>query len=214
VTSVAEIQRRLASEFEQQGWEYDLTAGRAIAEAASRAARVDPDALARSVPSSFLVANSIDRARLARAIHRAIGDATVTSDDTERVLVFSDSRKFVLNIGDGAQISHSNFNVGGSLIDVSANGSREQVLEAVTALVAAGLSGNWDSDAAIALGQVVDSRGDIDYLEIEAAAREVTEADPSVGRISSLMTSVAASGLGGALSTGIVAALSAVLSNL
>ncbi len=55
------IQRLLAAEFEQRGWEYDLLVGRALAEEISRKGDLDSMRLARLVPSSFLA-----RARASR----------------------------------------------------------------------------------------------------------------------------------------------------
>lgn len=55
------IQRLLAAEFEQRGWEYDLVVGRALAEEISRKGELDSTRLARLVPSTFLA-----RARASR----------------------------------------------------------------------------------------------------------------------------------------------------
>jgi hypothetical protein len=210
----AEARSRLAAEFDNRGWEYDLTAGRAVLEAAE-AGESDSAALAERIPATFLAKNRADRADVVRAIERALGGRGVKAEEQPATVVIND-HSYKVDIGSGAQISGSNINIGpGTQVNIDASADRDEVLAGVAAIVRAGLTGDWNDDAARALAQAVGARDDIatdDIREITAAVAE--DAQPSRGRAREMLDKVTASGLGGALATGISAGLGQVIAHL
>jgi len=209
----SELQRLLAVEFDQRGWQYDLDTAHSLVDEAVRRGAVDAQALAARVPTAFLRRNHTDRDALARAIERAIGgrvpepehDATVT-------LVAQDNRQFHLSMGPGAQITDSNVNVGGTQINIQPGADKDDLLAGVRAIVRAGLTTEWDPHAARALSRALEGRVDIEYTEVEEVTAEVVKEEATTQRRArDFMSKVAASGLGGALSAGIMAGAAQVL---
>lgn len=214
--SASELQRLLAVEFDQRGWQYDLDTAHSMVEEAIRTGAVDGEALAARAPVAFLRRNHTDRDALARAIERAIGGRLPMLEQHAAVtLVAQDNRQYHLSMAQGAQISGSNVDVGGTQINIQPSAGRDELLEGVRALVRAGLRANWDVDAAHALGRALEGRDDIDYTDVEEVTAEVVKEEaPSKRPIRDFMTKVAASGLSGAMTAGIVAGASQVLSLL
>jgi hypothetical protein len=123
---------------------------------------------------------------------------------------------YSVNIGPGAQISGSNINIGpGTQLNIDAAADRDEVLAGVAAIVRAGLTGDWNDDAARALAEAIGARDDIATDDIREITAEVVEhAQPSRGRAREMLEKVTASGLGGALATGISAGLGQVIAHL
>lgn len=208
----AEAERRLAVEFEREGWEYDLVLGRSIVEGAERQGSVDSASLARLVPAAFLDRYDATREDVAVVIAHALGeDARVGRGDESTSLVIN-NQTYNVSLG-GAQLTHSNLNIGpGTQINVNASARKDEVLAAVVAIVAAGLAGDWNLEAARELAAAVDARDDITLQDIEHATREAAETEQlDKGRIRDLLERIAVSGVGGALATGIVAVLGGLL---
>jgi CHAT domain-containing protein len=67
----ADLQRRLAAEFDRRGWEYDLLVGPALVDEVLRQSAVDPVALARIVSSDFRRGVRASADDVADAISRA-----------------------------------------------------------------------------------------------------------------------------------------------
>jgi hypothetical protein len=209
----AEARARLAAEFEKRGWEYDLTTGRSVLGAAE-AGESDPSAVARRVPGEFLARNRVTRPEVAAVIERALQGQAVREEERPATIVIED-HSYNVNLA-GAQLSHSNVNVGpGTQINVDASARKDDVLAAVAALVAAGLAGDWNGEAARGLATAVDARDDITVAEIQEATTEAVKAQaPRQGRVRELVERVATSGLGGVLATGISVGLGEAISHL
>jgi hypothetical protein len=204
----ADIQRRIATEFERNGWEYDLTIGTDLVAAIDRAGGVDGRSLAQRVPTDFLVRNTATREAVADAIERAVGGASIgRAVEAAKTVVINDSR-YSINLGPGAEIEGSTINVAGTQINVSVNVEKTEVLAAAEALIRAGLSGNWNPSAARDLAAVIDQRSDVTVDEIRELTAEIaTATKPTPDRVRDFLTQVAANAIGGALSVGISAGL-------
>lgn len=211
--SPSELQRLLAVEFEQRGWQYDLDTAHSIVDEAVHRGAVEAQALAARVPTAFLRRNRTDRDVLAGAIERAIGGRVPVPEQGATVtLVAQDNRLYHLSMGPGAQITDSNVNVGGTQINIQPGAERDELLAGVRALVRAGLTGEWDADAGRALTRALEGRDDIEYTDVEEIAAEVVKDEAATqDRVRDFMGKVAASGLGGALSHGIIAGAAQVL---
>jgi hypothetical protein len=205
----SELQRLIAAEFDRQRWEYDLGVGESIVAEIERTGEVIPDQLVQRLPAAFFRRNCTSRDLVASAIGRAVGGRTPKrpEEPAQRTLIFDNSRHYDVKLGTGAQITNSQLNVGeGTQINVSVQGSKEDVLAAVEALLRAGLAGDWNIDAARELATVIDSRDDVGYEEVQAVTAEVVQDDqPKQGRVKELLLKITTSGLGGALATGISA---------
>jgi hypothetical protein len=210
----AEARSRLAAEFESRGWEYDLTAGRSILQAA-QGGESDPSALAERVPGTFLTKSGAARSDIADAIERALGRQAVGTEEQPATVVIND-HSYKVNIGPGTQISGSNINLGpGTQVNINAGAERNEVLAGVAAIVRAGLTGDWNTDAAQALTEAISGRDDIAADDIREITAEVVEdAQPTRGRAREMLENVTASGLGGALATGISAGVGQVIAHL
>jgi hypothetical protein len=115
-------------------------------------------------------------------------------------------------MGSGAQITDSNVNIGGTQINIQPGADRDDLLAGVRALVRAGLTADWDADAAFALSRALEGRDDIEYTDVEEVTAEVVKEEAATqGRAREFMSKVAAAGLGGALSHGIIAGAAQVL---
>jgi hypothetical protein len=214
-TSPSELQRLLAAEFDRRRWEYDLSTGRRLIEEVERAGLVDPSQLAQLVSAGFLRKNHTDRSDVAEAIERAIGGHTPGRERSTATLIFSDNRRYELTLAPGAQLRHSKVNVGGNQIVVGAEADKAQLLAGVEALLKAGLAGSWDTDAAGSLEALLADRADITIEDIRRVAVEVlSQEQPKQSRAREFLERLAASGLGGALGTGLSAGVGELLSQL
>lgn len=211
----ARMRSRLASEWEAMGWEWDLQIGGLILDRISEVGTVDPNALAAVLPSSYLARYGASREELASSIDRAIGGETLEVENSEQatiaVTVFGDS--YTLNVGESARIEHSTFNVGrGTQINIDASADRNELLNALRALIISGLAGQWDEQAARAIGKAVEQQGVLSLDDVRDTVMETgREAGSDTGRIQSLMEKVAVGGLGSFLATGLASGLTDLL---
>lgn len=210
-----DLQRALADEFGRRGWEYDMAVGEDIVGGLERSGSVDARALAVHVSSTWIEKNRATRDQVANAIERAIAGHTVARDEAAAVTLNIDNRSYSLTMESGSRISGSQVNLGGTQINVRADGPKEDVLAGVAALIKAGLQGDWNPDAARELATAIEARDDIGFHDVEAVATEVADAadSPDRGRIRTMLASIAQDGIGGALGTGIVAGISWLLRN-
>jgi hypothetical protein len=82
------------------------------------------------------------------------------------------------------------------------------VLLAVEAIVRAGLAGDWSDDAAKDLASLIAGRADLRYEDVQAVALEVARREqPTKERLKGFLARIAASGISGALATGLTAGL-------
>jgi hypothetical protein len=110
-------------------------------------------------------------------------------------------------------VANSSPNVGeGTQIVIESAGSRDDVLTGVEALVRAGLTGDWSTEAANALNELVASLSDISADDVQRVTTEVVLAQqPSQGRAKSFLATVGAHGLGGVLGEGLIIGLTEVV---
>jgi hypothetical protein len=210
----AELQALLAGEFENRGWEYDMTVGTDLVGEVERRGEVDPAGLATRVSGTWLTRNGATREQVAAAIERAIGGRTPKPAEPTVTVLNSDNRSYSLHLEAGAQITGSQVNLGGTQINIRADAPKDDVLAGVEAVVRAGLAGNWDRDAARELGAVIGARGDIALADVETAVSQVVEDEPpEPGRARRMLESISTQGLGGALGTGISAVIGALIRN-
>jgi hypothetical protein len=206
-----ELQRRIASEFERNGWEYDLTVGTDLVGVIERAGVADPRALAQRISTDFLERNDATREAVAAALERAVGGRSVERESGTATVVINDNSHSI-NLGPGASISGGTINVGGTQINVSVKAEKHEVLAVTEALIRAGLRGNWDPAAARDLADVIEQRGDVTVDQIRELTTEIAKAEkPTSERVQGFLTDVAANAIGGALSVGISAGLGFLL---
>lgn len=198
-TQRSELKTRLAAEFDKQGWEWDLAADRALGKRLASGDVVDGDVLAGALPGEFFSRNRTTRLLVAAAIDRAIGGRTVQEETTVPTTLVIGGNNYHVNIGEGAMVANSSLNVGeGTQIVIESAGSRDDVLTGVEALVRAGLTGDWSTEAANALNELVASLSDISADDVQRVTTEVVLAQqPSQGRAKSFLATVGAHGLGG-----------------
>ncbi len=210
----SQFQTLLAAEFDHQGWQYDLGLGPALLAEVEKSGSVDAQALATSVPATFLQVNRTTRENLAAAINRAVGGRTVVPAKEVATLVFEDHSHNV-TISGHAQVHGSNFNLGdGTQFNVSVGGQREDVLAALAALLSAGFGGEWNEEAAAGLALVIQARDDIDLDDVRETTAEVVKLEePPASRAREMMEKIATAGLGGAFGTGITAVLGQLIAN-
>lgn len=211
-----ELQRLLGSEFENRGWEYDLTVGRELVQEIERSGGVDAAALARTVSSTWLERNGANREDVAAAIERAVGGRTPRPVEPGTTVLNFDNRSYTLRVDSGGQIAGSQVNVGGTQINIHAGASRDEILAGVGALFRAGLEGDWSPEIAGEMAAAIDARDDIGFEDVEGvvkAAAAATREPPNEGRMRGMLHSITEQGIGGALGTGISAAVGWLLSN-
>jgi hypothetical protein len=206
------LQQQIASEFERNGWTYDLITGRVLLAAIERSGVADAQALARAVPHDFLVRNDTTREAVADAIDRAVGGKSVQREAAQPATLVIKDHRYSINLGPGARIESSNVNVGGTQIVVDVNVDKGDVLAAAETLIRAGLAGQWDPTAAVELASVIEERSDVTVDEIRELTKEVVEAEkPTSERIKSFLADIAKNAIGGALGAGMSAGLGGFL---
>jgi hypothetical protein len=206
----AEFQRKLAGAFTGQGWPYEPDVRERLSTLIERDGGADGDRLAAAVPADYLDRHGIDRTTLARVLGRAIGGEAIEPEPEPVSITIADNRHSI-NIGDNVTLANSSFNTG-TQITSSSDTSREDVLAAVAMLFRAGLDGEWNHDAAADLGRVIDARGDVSFEDVHGTAVEVANEQPvKAGRVKALLNDLSLRAIGGALGTGLVAALGALL---
>jgi hypothetical protein len=211
----ARMRSRLAGEWEAMGWEWDLQVGGLILDRIGADGVVDASAVAAALPASYLSRYDTDRETLAEVIDRALGGETLDPDaaTTGTVVVNGDSFNLSFHLADNAKIENSPFNTGsGPQINLDAGAGREEFLDALRALLAAGLTGRWDPGAALALGRAIEEQGSLsteDVRRVALEAGELTGADSS--KVRELVEKVAVSGLGGFLATSLGSGLTGLM---
>lgn len=210
----AVLQRRLGTEFARRRWHYDADVVGDLIEHIERTGAIDPPALARRVPHLFRERNDATVDELTDAITTAIGDRTPVPDTTGTTIIIDD-RSHHLTLGPHASISGGNVNVGGTQIVVGSDAPKEEILAGVATLLRAAASGDWNPAAARDLAEIVDARDDIDYGDVHDITVEVLEEDPpKQSRAKEMLAEIATSGIAGALTTGITAAIGELLGQL
>jgi hypothetical protein len=212
----AGLQRLIATTFDAQGWEYDLSVGSQLVEAIQKQGGVDSAKLVRILPAAFFERNRVSKDLVSKVIERAIGGITLKEEGRVVTTIVIGGNNYQLNVGAGASIVNSNLNVGeGTQIVATADADKQDVLLAVEAIVRAGLAGDWNDEAAKELAALVDSRSDLDYEDVQKVAAEVVKAEqPDKQRVKDLLTRIATSGLAGALATGITTGVGQAITHL
>jgi hypothetical protein len=210
----AEVQRLVAAAFDAQGWEFDLSTGPRLMDVVRATGGIDAGRLTEALPAVFFERNRVSKKLVATVIERAIGALTLKEEGARvpTTLVIGGSN-YQMNVAAGASIVNSQFNLGEGTQIVAGNDSESQdVLLAVEAIVRAALSDEWNGEAAKALAAVIEKRPDVDIEDVQRVTVEAVKAQrPSKARARDLLTRIAASGLGGALATGITAGVGEAL---
>jgi hypothetical protein len=207
-----QLQQQIASEFERNGWTYDLTTGRMLVEAIERSGGADAEALAGVVPHDFLVRNDTTREAVAAAIDRAVGGKSVQREAAQPTTLVINDNRYSMKLGAGARIDSSNVNVGGTQIVVDVNVDKGDVLAAAETPIRAGLTGEWEPSAAAELARVMSERGDVTVEEVRELTKEIVEAEkPAETGIKAFLADLAANAIGGALGAGISVGLGGFL---
>ncbi|HVV58304.1 MAG TPA: hypothetical protein VHC45_08065 [Gaiellaceae bacterium] len=199
----------MAIAFDAQGWQYDMSVGPMLVEVAKSGAQTDGSKLAQALPRTFFDRNRVTRDAVASVLARAVGGRTVEEEVAMPATIVIGGNNYQLNMGAGASIVNSNVNLGeGSQISVTSGGDKQEVLLAVEAIVRAGLAGDWSDDAAKDLASLIAGRADLRYEDVQAVALEVARREqPTKERLKGFLARIAASGISGALATGLTAGL-------
>jgi hypothetical protein len=208
-TTPAEFQRLVATAFDAHGWQYDMSVGPMLVEAAKSGGQTDGSKLAQVLPKTFFDRNRVTRDAVASVLAHAVGGRTVEEEVAMPATIVIGGNNYQLNIGAGTSIVNSNLNLGeGSQITVTSEGDKQEVLLAVEAIVRAGLAGDWSDDAGKDLASLVAGRPDLSYEDVQAVALEVAKKEqPTKERLKGFLARIAASGISGALATGLTAGL-------
>jgi hypothetical protein len=213
----AQMLRLIAELFDRQGWQYDLTLGPELVAHIERAGSADGQALAQRIPADFFDRNRTTRQTVAAALDRALAGRSVERSEQPAVtLQFADNRQYVVKLARGAQLTNSNLNLGdGTQVNVNVEVGKDEVLAGLEVLLRAGLAGELDHDALRDLGSVIDSRDDIEVEDVRQLTAEVVRTEqPTQGKVKALLGKLAVSGVGGAVGTGISAAIGELISQL
>jgi hypothetical protein len=206
-----ELQRLLADEFGRQGWDYDLSVGPNLVKEIDAAGKVDPDRLAETIPSTFLQKNDATRQAVAAAIRNAVGGNTLIAESPTIMTLVVHGNNYSLTLGEGATIG-GHVNVVGTQIVVEESAPKQHVLDAIAALIRAGLTDGLNGDAARALGDAIAARDDIDMVDIERTTLNVVKADaPPVERVRTLLASLGTQAVAGALGLGMASGIGQAL---
>jgi hypothetical protein len=203
----ADLERLLAHEFDRQGWQYELGLGKNLVVAAVDHGSVDGATLSALVPSEFFSRNCATREHLAAAIDRVAGGAPIAAEvvPPSIQITVQSGASYTVDIGAGANFQNSPLNVGpGTQLQVNSQSTSGELTTVLGALVAAGLGGEWDQDAARAIGASIEEQGKLSLEEAKAAVLEAgKEIAPEASRIREFTEKVAVSGLGSFLTTAI-----------
>jgi hypothetical protein len=203
----ADLERLLAHEFDRQGWQYELGLGKNLVVAAVDHGSVDGATLSALVPSEFFSRNCATREHLAAAIDRVAGGAPIAAEvvPPSIQITVQSGDSYTVDIGAGANFQNSPLNVGpGTQLQVNSQCTSGELTTVLGALVAAGLGGEWDQDAARAIGASIEEQGKLSLEEAKAAVLEAgKEIAPEASRIREFTEKVAVSGLGSFLTTAI-----------
>jgi len=208
----------LAAEWEANGWEWDMQIGAFILDRVAADGRVNPEAIAATLPSSYMSRYGSDRESLAEAIERAIGGESIEADPvgaSSTVIINGDTYNLSFALSEGAKIENSPIKVGpGAQTNINIDASREAVFAGIEALLRSGLAGSWDEEAARALSGVIEERGDLSAEQISEFTQEVGRtADPEPGRVRALLEKVAVGAATSTLGQGLAAGLGLLLQN-
>jgi hypothetical protein len=218
VTAVTptELQRLIAAAFDSQGWRYDLEVGPRLVNQIRSEGQIEAEGLARSLPGTFFDRNRVSREVVANVLRRALAGRTLEEEQRVATKIVIGGNNYEMNIGSGTSIIDTNINVGeGTQIVASSTAEKRNVLLAIEAITRAGLTGEWNEDAAKDLAAVVNDRSDLDYEDVQRIASEVVKAEqPPKERVKEFLGRVAASGIGGALGTGITTGLTEAMTRL
>lgn len=208
----AELQRRIAAEFDKQGWEYDLAIGHDLVAQTEGRGPINADKVAAALPSEFFQKNRTRREDVAGAIQRAIGGLVIQRGTVATSLVINDNR-YQVNLEAGSRIVASNINVGdGTQLNIDASATKSDVLSGVEVLLRAGLNGKLNVEAARELGELINARSDVSLEDIQRVTLDVVEAEkPKRERLKEFLNEIAIQALGGAMGIGIAAAIGALI---
>jgi hypothetical protein len=214
----AQLRSRLASEWEAMGWEWDLQIGGLILDRVAAEGSVDPEAIAATVPNSYMSRYGTDPESFADAIERAIGGQSMEADPiggSSTMVINGDTYNLSFELSEGAKIENSPIKVGPDpQVNIDMDASREAVFTGIETLLRSGLAGTWDTDAGQALGNVIDERGDLSAEEISTFTQEVGKIErPDPERIRALLEKVAVGAAASTLGQGLTAGLGLLLQN-
>jgi hypothetical protein len=203
--STDRIETLLAAEFDRQGWEWGLDIGQMLLGAVEPLGRIDGEALAARIPADFLQRNRTTPKNVAAAIDRVAGGLSVApeSPQTSVQITVQSGDTYNVSFGANANLQNSPFNIGpGMQLKIDSSSPPEDLAAALGALVAAGLAGEWDEQAARAIGGSIEDQQKISLDEARAAVLEAgreVATEPSAVR--GFIEKVAVSGLGSFLTT-------------
>lgn len=204
--TLSNLRTLLAAEFERRGWPYSVEVGAGIVESAKVAGRTNAKTLAKSVSGTFLDQNDINRTDIEDAIKQSVGDCELVEENATPAQVTNYTNS--IHLGPGAAINQSKINIGGVQVEATAN--KDELLKAVAMLVKSGLDGTWNSDEARALEDILERRKDITAADVQEITTEQVKKSPK-NTVKKFLSSVSTSTLGGILSYGMIAALSAAV---
>src|SRR4051794_27168454 len=103
-TTPAKFQRLVATAFDAQGWQYDMSVGPMLVEAAKRRGPTDGRTLAQVLPKTFFDRNRVTRDAVASVLSRAVGGRTIEEEAAVTATIVIGGNNYQLNMGAGASI--------------------------------------------------------------------------------------------------------------
>lgn len=210
MASRAELTRAATAVFKGQGWLLEQGLLPPVIDEIEKQGPADGAALAAVISGDYLDRHGISRAQMATVLGQALGGRSLDSEPAKQstTVIYDNRNSIQIN---NSQVSGSQLNTG-QQIQVNADASRDDIRTAIAALVSAGLAGDWNPQAAQALGEVIEAREDIDFAEIRDVAQKAgapQQADP--GKIKAFLTQVGTSVASSTLTQAIIAGVGAAL---
>lgn len=198
--SSRELVRAIGAEFDRRGWSDpdDLALG--ITQAAVANDGLHAEAASGLATPSFLEANDITSSQLRAALRSVFGSRVLVEKDQSGPTYIDQS----VSIGDNNTISGS-INVGGNQLILNENSSPDDILNAVTVFVSAGIGRGFSSDELSLLDHLATSRS-LDLVRLEDATRSgIEKAKPDPGRLAKFRDAVMSSTTSGLVVQAILA---------
>lgn len=214
-TDPREVLRLVAAEFDRRGWEYDLTIGKTILADIERLGHVDAHSIAGQLPRSFFHRHATTHEVVETVIDRTIGQVRLQRNASPgQVSIVTDNRTYHFNIA--GNVSDANINVGeGQQVNITTSADKPEILRAVEVLVLGALAGDWNAEAARELAATVDARDDVTVADVhKLTVALISNQHPKRQAVLGLARDIVAAGVGGALGTGIAAAVAQVVGQL
>jgi hypothetical protein len=203
--------REIGDEFQSRGWRDDGDLALKITQQAQSRRGLDADMAASLAGRAFLLRNRTTRAKLRAALLRVFAGRALLDPDLDHPHTMPTPHNTNITFGNGNTISDVNITVGGQQVNLTAQASKEEVLDGVATLLHEALRSSLSETDLAKFDQLISARDDLDQKEIETVTAEVIQQDdPPPSKLAQLRNSVMTSAASGLLVQGIIAGVNAL----